>query len=320
MGLFSKSKGDTMSKKKSQQREPSSDQVDTGGEPSTIETEAAFEGDERDPDEIEGTPTSVGDPTLQQEGETDAEYKERRTIEAKREITAAEQQTAALFAQQAGESDADYQSRIDDQLLQGSHPAPLDPTYTLPETPTVDDQRAYLVHYALATEDEAAELTGEEVALKIAQHGQDLQLAREQTLMQSSNAEASVLPVNPTLQQLQTFVAVKGLAKPEEAARMDLQALSTIVQSSALAALAVPAGAESTVDLALVPQPELSELPYGGEPPRYYVVLEDKNLNIDGMATQLRATAQINDRSYDIEFLKRMGVKLIETVAPVPSY
>jgi hypothetical protein len=288
MGLFSRNKGDpNMSRKKR----------DTAVQPDDTTIS-----DASDTEEEEGAATLEP----QRDGETDDEFKARRTAFAQEQLTLAEQQTAALYARQPGESDADYQSRLDEIGVRGQQPAPVDSTYQMPEAPTLDDQRAYLLHYGLVTEDDlkSPQLDAEAIGRLIAQHAADLASRREQAAMRG---EVQDLPVNPSLAQLRSYVTTKGLARAELVDTLDVAALEALVKA---------APAAPTVDLSAAP-PEISDVPYGGDPPKYFVVLEAKNFYHEGSAVSLASSQIVNDRSHDVELLKRLGVRLIETVAPV---
>lgn len=297
MGLFSRKKGDPMSRKK----RPTDDRT----EPDTIsdvseeyDAEAAAADDDHQEPELEP----------QREDETDEAFKARQVAYAQQQLTLAEQQTSALYARRDGESAEDYQSRLDELTVRGQQPAPVDSTYQMPEAPTLVDQRAYLVHYALATEEEAEALDAEAIGTAIAQHAADLASRREQGAMRG---ELTELPVNPSLAQLRTYVTTKGLARAELVDTLDVAALQALVVGG-------PPEVPSTIDLT-PPTGELGDIPFGGDPPKYYVVLETRALYLEGVSVTLSATQIINDRSHDIAGLKKLGVRLIETVHPVTA-
>lgn len=244
--------------------------------------------------------------------EGEAAFKERQAAYARQQLTAAEQRTAALYARKPGESDADYQSRIDEIGVRGQQPAPVDTTYAMPEAPTLADQRAYLLHYNLvATLEDAQALSSEDIDVLITAHTSDLSARREQAAMRGDIQ----LTADASLEQLRGYAVLKGLATVEQAQRFDLPTLTALVQAPTPAAAAAAANAKS-VDLSAIGQPEISDIPFGGDQPRYFVVLEGKNLYLEGVAVTLRETQIINDRSHDIALLQKYGVRLIETVAP----
>ncbi len=308
MGLFTRSKGDSMSRKKR-------DTVTS--EQAEQQPPDGFESDTDEEREGDQDPAPERDPVLepQRDGELDGEFKERQVAFAREQLTAAEQRTAAQYVRREEESDAEYQSRIDAIIAGGENqPYPVDNLYQLPEVPTVADQRAYLVHYQLASEEEAAALGPDAIAQAIALHAADLRARHEQAAMRG-NEGIEALPVNPTLEQLRRYATLHGLVPAHQVEGLDLAALSLLVRNAPSTLAAQPPQPTPTIDLSQAAG-ELSEQPYGGDVPQHYVVLEPKALYLDGSAVTFSAAQIVHDRSHDIAGLKRLGVKLLECAPP----
>lgn len=311
MGLFSRSKPDedTMSSRK--KRAPDSSSTEGQGQEQGQDTFTEDSSDAAETDVLDEN-GQVQTAPERREDEPEEAFKARQAEYAQLQLTAAEQQTSALYARRPGESDGDYQSRLDELSVRGSSPAPLDTTYQMPEVPTLGDQRAYLVHYQLATEEEAEGLEPDQIGVLIATHAKDLAARREQAAVRAGGegAPLDALPLNPSLAQLRQYVTAQGLVPATQVEGMDVAALTALVIG--------PPAMPPTIDLT-APQAEVTDIPFGGDPPRYFVVLEGRSLYLEGVAVTLRETQILTDRTHDIDQLKRLGVRLIETVNPVSA-
>jgi len=325
MGIFSRNKGDDVSKKKR-----------TSGEDETsINAGVEHAGDPEEADDAE--PGSGEDETSINSGVDHAPSDTQAQLEGA---------VRAAVPQEEGESSEDYQRRL--AILAGHPDTPT--SGALPGNPErsshtgntqadeivppgaageglpKDDfssetrlarQRQYVIERGLLPQGEVLNLSDEE-----------LQAVYDKSIGTVGTAEPKTeVAVRPS-QQAQAILFSGSRA--DKVALVTAKSNLTALQAEGLAPEDLDAQVRAVVaaELTLERAKEdreiekvkpITDAPYGGDLPKYYAVTKGITFAAEGSVVQIRDGMVINDRSHNIDDLRARGAQLIETVAPTPQ-
>jgi hypothetical protein len=179
--------------------------------------------------------------------------------------------------------------------------------------------RSYVMDKGLLTPGQVENASDEELeALYAKSIGlQEKPAMAPSTLLEQTPAQEAQLALTSSSrdEKIRLLVRYGGISHAQ-AETLTTEELNLQVRSIVLSAISTEA--QQREQAAYQVQP-LSDAPYGGDPPRYYVVTKGQKYAHDGQVIEVKPGETVNDRSHDVEQLRRFGIVLHEIVAPDPS-
>lgn len=118
----------------------------------------------------------------------------------------------------------------------------------------------------------------------------------------------------------EALVAARSNLTAEHAAALSDEDLNAQVHAAVVNDLLREESLKAEAAAALAKQAAQDEIPFGGDAPTYYAVAAGGGGKFahEGQSVELKPGQVVNDRSHDVEFLKRQGIKLHQIVQPNP--
>lgn len=336
MGLFSRDKGDDVSRKQKRSGEDETS-VNSGVEHAPPEGESELERTAPEPGDRSGEDeTSVNAgvqhappedlahraAVRQEEGESDEDYQARLKVLSG---TTPEPQSGYLLGRpQTSAHDGNTKAseiQLPDTTLGGGTP-PIQ-NLTQQEEFAADTRRArlrqYVIEQGLVPPGAIGDMTDEELDAvyerAIGRTGRN-QTEPDPTLSVSPAQHAQAVLMSSSRGDKLALVAEKSNLSYAQAAQLTDPDLNDHVRSVVITELQREETKKAEEAAKLRP---LDETPYGGDVPKFYVVRKGVRYAGEGGVVSINPGDLLNDRSHNIVDLKARGVQLIETVAPDPT-